>query len=38
MPLLVSSASGANGNGYGALLAFDLDGRSLGVFSGNGPG
>jgi hypothetical protein len=33
MPLLVSSASGANGNGYGSLLAFDLDGRSLGVFS-----
>src|SRR5580700_6926245 len=23
MPLLVTSASGANGNGYGALLAFD---------------
>jgi DNA-binding beta-propeller fold protein YncE len=35
MPLLVSSASGTNGNGYGALLAFDLDGRSLGVFSGD---
>jgi hypothetical protein len=32
MPILVSSASGANGNGYGALLAFDLDGRSLGLF------
>jgi hypothetical protein len=31
--LLVSSASGVNGNGYGALLAFDLDGRMLGVFS-----
>ena len=33
MPLLVTSASGANGNGHGALLAFDRDGRSLGVFS-----
>lgn len=33
MPLLVSSASGANGNGYDALLAFDTDGRLLGVFS-----
>jgi hypothetical protein len=33
MPLLVTSAAGANGNGYGALLAFDLDGRPLGFFS-----
>jgi DNA-binding beta-propeller fold protein YncE len=33
MPLLVTSASGANGNGYGALLAFDQDGKSLGPFS-----
>jgi hypothetical protein len=33
MPLLVSSASGVNGDGYGALLAFDLDGRRLGKFS-----
>lgn len=33
MPLLVTSASGANGNGYGALLAFDHDGAPLGVFS-----
>jgi DNA-binding beta-propeller fold protein YncE len=33
MPLLVTSASGANGNGHGALLAFDRDGRPLGVFS-----
>jgi hypothetical protein len=33
VPLLVTSASGTNGNGYGALLAFDLDGRPLGVFS-----
>jgi len=32
MPLLVTSASGANGNGFGALLAFDLDGRSRGAF------
>src|ERR1700751_3629431 len=35
MPLLVTSASGANGNGYGTLLAFDLNGRSLGAFSGD---
>lgn len=33
MPLIVSSASGASGNGYGSLLAFDVEGRSLGVFS-----
>ena len=33
MPLLVTSASGANGNGYGALLAFDQDGNPLGRFS-----
>jgi DNA-binding beta-propeller fold protein YncE len=33
MPLLVTSASGANGNGYGALLAFDHDGEPLGPFS-----
>jgi hypothetical protein len=33
MPLLVTSAAGANGNGYGTLLAFDLDGRPLGAFS-----
>jgi hypothetical protein len=32
MPLLVTSASGANGNGFGALLAFDLDGRLRGTF------
>ena len=31
--LLVTSASGANGNGYGALLAFDHDGEPLGPFS-----
>ncbi|HTX49866.1 MAG TPA: hypothetical protein VME40_10800 [Caulobacteraceae bacterium] len=33
MPLIVTSASGANGNGYGALLAFDRDGKALGRFS-----
>ncbi|MGH7024943.1 MAG: hypothetical protein ACREEB_15335 [Caulobacteraceae bacterium] len=33
MPLLVTSASGANGDGYGALLAFDRQGRALGPFS-----
>ena len=33
MPLLVTSAAGANGNGYGALLAFDRAGRPLGTFS-----
>jgi DNA-binding beta-propeller fold protein YncE len=33
MPLLVTSAAGANGDGYGALLAFDCDGKSLGAFS-----
>ena len=33
MPLLVTSASGANRNGYGALLAFDHDGEPLGPFS-----
>jgi DNA-binding beta-propeller fold protein YncE len=31
--MLVTSASGANGNGYGALLAFDRDGKPLGPFS-----
>jgi hypothetical protein len=33
MPLLVTSASGANGDGYGALLAFDDGGAPLGPFS-----
>jgi hypothetical protein len=33
MPLLVTSAAGINGDGYGALLAFTLDGKSLGSFS-----
>jgi DNA-binding beta-propeller fold protein YncE len=32
MPLLVTSASGVNGDGYGALLAFAGDGTPLGVF------
>jgi len=32
MPLLVTSASGDNGNGFGALLAFELDGRLRGTF------
>ena len=31
--LLVTSASDANGNGYGAVLAFDPDGKPLGRFS-----
>jgi hypothetical protein len=33
MAFLVTSAAGANGNGYGALLAFELDGRPLGAFN-----
>lgn len=32
MPLVVTSASGPNGDGYGALLAFDTDGGFLGAF------
>ena len=32
MRLLVSSAKGANGAGYGAILAFDFVGNSLGTF------
>ena len=32
MPLLVTSASGVNGDGYGSLLAFDRNGAPLGVF------
>ena len=32
MPLLVTSASGASGNGFGALLAFELEGRLRGTF------
>lgn len=33
MPLLVTSAAGANGDGYGALLEFDLKGKPRGSFS-----
>jgi hypothetical protein len=33
MVLLVTSASGANGSGYGKLLAFGADGEALGPFS-----
>lgn len=33
MVLLVTSAAGANGSGYGKLLAFDADGKALGPFS-----
>jgi outer membrane protein assembly factor BamB len=32
MPLLVTSASGTNGNGFGTLLAFELDGTLRGVY------
>jgi DNA-binding beta-propeller fold protein YncE len=32
MPLLVTSASGANGAGYGKILAFTDDGSPIGVF------
>ncbi len=33
MRILVTSAAGANGNGYGALLGFDSSGKPLGAFS-----
>jgi hypothetical protein len=33
MPLLVTSASGINGDGYGALLAFKRDGTLIGPFN-----
>ena len=33
MPLVVTSASGLNGDGYGALLAFDFRGNVIGKFS-----
>ena len=33
MQILVTSASGANGDGYGSLLSFSLDGTSQGTFS-----
>jgi len=32
MPLLVTSACGASGNGFGALLAFELDGSPRRTF------
>ena len=32
MPILVTSASGANGNGFGMLLAFESDGSLRGAF------
>ena len=32
MNILVTSASGANGDGYGSILAFDLGGKLLGQF------
>jgi hypothetical protein len=32
MPLLVTSAFGVNGDGYGALLAFDRNGTPRGAF------
>ena len=32
MPLLVTSASGANGDGFGAVLSFELDGTFRGPF------
>jgi hypothetical protein len=35
MPILVTSALGANGNGHGKLLAFGHDGKPLGTFSGD---
>ncbi|MFZ4834942.1 hypothetical protein [Rouxiella sp. Mn2063] len=33
MKILVTSASGANGDGYGQVLAFSIDGLPLGTFS-----
>jgi DNA-binding beta-propeller fold protein YncE len=36
MRLLVSSAKGANGAGYGAILAFDFAGNALGTFCDDG--
>jgi hypothetical protein len=30
--ILVTSASGTNGDGFGALLSFELDGRFRGTF------
>jgi hypothetical protein len=36
MPLLVTGASGANGDGFGALLSFELDGTLRGTFMDDG--
>ncbi len=36
MPVLVSSAKGASGAGYGAIVAFDLVGNALGTFCDDG--
>jgi hypothetical protein len=36
MPLVVTSAAGANSDGYGALLEFDLKGKPLGIFTDDG--
>jgi hypothetical protein len=36
MPLLVTSAAIANGDGYGLLLAFDRNGTPLGSFCNDG--
>lgn len=36
MPLLVTSAAGANGDGYGALLKFDLNGKPRRTFTDDG--
>jgi hypothetical protein len=33
MPLLVTSAAGNNGNGFGKVLAFDSGGSPLGIFT-----
>ena len=32
-PVLVTSANGANGDGYGAILGFSADGSLIGPFS-----
>lgn len=36
MPLLVTSAAGANGDGYGALLEFEPNGKPRGTFTDDG--
>jgi hypothetical protein len=36
MPLLVTGASGASGNGFGAPLAFELDGTFCGTLIEDG--